>query len=710
MFRGPARGVWQASALAYALGLSRLNPVVFHLPEPEWKGGAGAPPPFRMEIAEEDLESAREAFERFLGDNHVGRVGRWPARGRKALLRDLGRRFGVSEAKLKRLLAEEPRTARQRRKAEKAKEGNGNGHGNGHGAAGEARIDDAAFLRAAAETLDGAPSGLRPDGCSFVFSGQDIEESVPFEPLRDAGPVSQFDAEALDYFGLPWMELTPRPAASVIKAALRHIWEHEAPKFRIEEAPLDDAEAFAALGMGRIGGLPELNSISTRALLRAAPPSSLIELAEMFRHSSAGAEAETGEGKPDLSASLPSALLAYWAAYLKARHGAAFMAASLTRAASSPKPLAILLRETRRLGLDILPPHINFSRFEFSPEHKGIRTGLSVVRQFGPIAYAELDRERQGRPFDDLVDLCRRTDSRILNHRTIGNLVKAGALDCFGSPRSHLLAALDAIFRDVRMEREKEEEIAGQPTLFDMNELERKIPGEDAQLDEMPEFSLEKRLRLEREAAGYFVSVDPFDFYRELTKQLKARPAADIRKSDIGRNAFIVGYIDAQETEGPLISESTVAALDCEGTIVRVARGARSCIGPSLACEGPVLMGAIGRRREKDLYWEVWTIHSMDDVWRLARQVERIILDPAGLDERRAREIADLLKSYRGTTKVVLDRTRGEAPRAGKIDGASTLFCPPVHLGLLAHLPASQIRILDGEGHAPKLPEAAILE
>ncbi|MCX7011240.1 MAG: hypothetical protein NTW86_01505, partial [Candidatus Sumerlaeota bacterium] len=710
---GPAQGVWLRSLAAYALRLSPLDPLEFHLPDPDWSASGEALPVYRLELAEDDVARARDLFAKRFGEERIARVGRYAPRRRVAVLRRLAKSVGASEAKLARLLAERPAAARRGKASGKSSDGNGNGHALEE----RLQIDDSAFLRRAADLLADHPERLRPDGQMVVFSGLDLRDAVPLVPLPDAGPTTQLDAEALDALSLPRVDRVPRPLMGVVALAARYVREQADSQFTLDPIPLDDAETYALLGTGQTNGMDELNTIGMKALLRASPPKSLIDLAALLQKRK-GQAPPSAEGAADLTLTLPTALLGYWAAWLKRRHPIAFMAALLSRSVGAPKRFAIALRETRRLRIPVLPPDVNLSRLEFAPERRAIRAGLSVVRHFGERVYAEFHGERLGRPFDDLVDLCRRTDPRIVTHRAVSNLVKVGALDRFGVPRAHHLAQLDQIFRDVKTEREESKE-SGQLTLFDLETLERKRPGSDVRLAEVPEFTREQMLERETEAAGYPISADPFEPYERLAAQLRARAPFDLRRRDVGQDLFVAGYIDSVEREGFPVDERSAAALDCEGLVVRVARGARSFLGEDLGgagaaccleCEGPALLFGEVKRQDQEIYLEARALYSLEDALEWSRAVRRMTLDVGGEDRRTIGWIADLLKAYRGETEVFVGEGRlAPSPHSAKLRGLKTLFCPPVYGELTQRLLPEQIRLEDQDGAAIRIPDPVIL-
>src|ERR1700731_3698321 len=106
------------------------------------------------------------------------------------------------------------------------------------------------------------------------------------------------------------------------------------------------------------------------------------------------------------------ALLSYQTGYLKAHYPAAFMAAVLSADMDHTDKVVTLIQECSEIGLEVKPPDVNSSRYEFAVGGgRTIRYGLGAVRGGGQGAVEALITEREARgPFLNLEDLCRRLD------------------------------------------------------------------------------------------------------------------------------------------------------------------------------------------------------------------------------------------------------------------------------------------------------------
>ena len=126
------------------------------------------------------------------------------------------------------------------------------------------------------------------------------------------------------------------------------------------------------------------------------------------------------------------ALVSYRAAYLKAHYPAEFMAAVLTNEGGFYDACAYV-EEARRLGVTILSPHINHSRYEFFAERlDAIRIGLMQVRGLSRTVIDRTMRIRKERMFESVHDFLARITPDLPEVET---LIHCGALDGLGPSR-----------------------------------------------------------------------------------------------------------------------------------------------------------------------------------------------------------------------------------------------------------------------------------
>jgi DNA polymerase-3 subunit alpha len=200
-------------------------------------------------------------------------------------------------------------------------------------------------------------------------------------------------------------------------------------------------------------------------------------------------------------------VIAVQTAYLKAHYPAEYMAALLSVWKNVTEKVALYVTEARSLGIQVLPPDINTSIYDFSiedlPEGPAIRFGLGAIKNVGQGPVDLILEARKAGPFTNLSDLTRRVDLRAVGKRALECLIKVGAFDRFG-PRLSLLQNLERIIAASASHFRAAE--AGQMSLFGVSEA----VSEDFILP--PPSGKEDRremLNWERELIGLYLSDHP---------------------------------------------------------------------------------------------------------------------------------------------------------------------------------------------------------
>lgn len=191
-------------------------------------------------------------------------------------------------------------------------------------------------------------------------------------------------------------------------------------------------------------------------------------------------------------------------AYLKAKFPVEYMAAFLSVEKGNSDRVAAGVAECRRLGIEIKPPDINHSGWDFTVEEAAVRFGLGAVKNVGEGPIQAILEARHDGPFENLDEFARRTDLRMVNRRALECLIRAGALDRFGH-RAQLLEGAGALLAaSARHHRAWE---AGQMILFEGG------PGVESggmmPLGKIPEIPRKEQLAWEKELMGVYVSEHP---------------------------------------------------------------------------------------------------------------------------------------------------------------------------------------------------------
>jgi DNA polymerase-3 subunit alpha len=232
------------------------------------------------------------------------------------------------------------------------------------------------------------------------------------------------------------------------------------------------------------------------------------------------------------------ALLAYQTAYLKANYPRHFMAALLTIESQNSDKVALYLGECRDLGVPVLPPDVNASRWEFAVEPEGVRFGLGAVKGAGEGAIRSIlqARDTLGGRITSLYELTEHIELRLVNKKVFESLIKAGTFDGLAPGgrdgylawRPRLLAALDRIMdHGGRHQRDREQ---GQSRLFG-GDTESRQP-EEAALPTVAAWSETEALAAEKEALGLYITGHPLQRYAEAISAAGGRRLADLTQSE----------------------------------------------------------------------------------------------------------------------------------------------------------------------------------
>ncbi len=230
-------------------------------------------------------------------------------------------------------------------------------------------------------------------------------------------------------------------------------------------------------------------------------------------------------------------VLAFQTAWLKAHYPIPFMASMLASVTGNQRKTAEYVDECRRMGIAVLPPDVNESGVSFTPVEGAVRFGLAAVKNVGAQAIEALKTAREERPFDSLLDLCRRVDLRVANKRVLESLLQAGACDTLQGHRAQLLAVLDETVDAALKWRKEREEL--QIELFGFEEVQNW----DVDLPEIRPFTQGQLLEFERELLGLYLSGHPLDEREAELESFGVERLFDLADAPDESNAVTAGMV-----------------------------------------------------------------------------------------------------------------------------------------------------------------------
>jgi DNA polymerase-3 subunit alpha len=219
------------------------------------------------------------------------------------------------------------------------------------------------------------------------------------------------------------------------------------------------------------------------------------------------------------------AIVAYQTAWMKWKYPREFMAALLTSVLDNSNKVAGYMEECSRLGIQVLPPHVNESDLGFTVSGEHIRFGLLAVRNLGRGLIRGLIAERErGGKYSSFYDFCKRMHGKDMNRRALESIIKCGALDGLGANRRQMLTSAQSVLES--LDEDKRRNLEGQLGFFDM--AESTVSNEGPDLPQVTEFPASELLAMEKEVTGMYLSGHPMAAYAGTAKTLHAARIGDI--------------------------------------------------------------------------------------------------------------------------------------------------------------------------------------
>jgi DNA polymerase-3 subunit alpha len=344
----------------------------------------------------------------------------------------------------------------------------------------------------------------------------------------------------------------------------------------------------------------------------------------------------------------------------------------------------------------VLPPDINESRQKFAGAGQAIRFGLAAIKGVGEAAAEAILAERARGPFQSFTDFALRLDSRLVNKRTLDALIGAGAFDSLGKNRATLAAASERVV--ARAVRTREEAESGQSNLFGGGGGSATGDAEPAADDfpELPDFSLEEKLKGEKEVLGFYVTGHPLTRFAEAVERFADARVGDLlsRLDKPVRVGGVLVNLKKQKIKKGMNEGKTMlkAVLeDMTGSVpVAIFASLYERVETWVKADLPVLVTGIPRESGPACELTVQEITPLEGISeRLARSMQ-IRVNLAFADETVLARLKDSLKSHPGTTPVSI-----RLIRPGEFE-ATLKAADSMRIALSPRL-TSEIRALAGE-------------
>jgi DNA polymerase-3 subunit alpha len=276
---GPGRGSAAGSVVAYALGITELDPLRYNLLFERFLN------PERVSLPDIDIDFCQERRDEVIayvtekyGTENVAQIITFGTMMAKAVLRDVGRALDVPYGEVDRIaklvpnrlnislehaIKEEPRLREI-----------------------EQQGGQMARLMNTAKALEGLVRHASTHAAGVVISPAPLTEYLPLYKGSKGEVVTQYAMEDIEHLGLLKMDFLGLRTLTVLHNTLRLIHDSHGTEIVLEDILLDDAKTYQLLSEARTFGVFQLESQGLRDILRKLKPSvfeDLIALVALYR-------------------------------------------------------------------------------------------------------------------------------------------------------------------------------------------------------------------------------------------------------------------------------------------------------------------------------------------------------------------------------------------------------------------------------------------
>ncbi|MEO2083249.1 MAG: DNA polymerase III subunit alpha, partial [Desulfurobacteriaceae bacterium] len=262
---GPGRGSAAGSLVAYAIGITDIDPLRFGLLFERFLN------PERITMPDIDVDICQEGRDRVIqyvrekyGEDKVCQIITFGTMQTKMVIRDVGRVLGLSPKEVDKLAKLVPSDAKSVEDAiEKAPEIK------------ELKEKDETINRllTIASRLQGLARQTGVHAAGVVIAPETLTDYIPLAKSKDGDITTQYDMGQIEDLGLLKMDFLGLKTLTIIDKTVKLIKEKYGKEIDISRIPLDDEKTFKLLQEGNTVGVFQLESRGMRNLMRRLKPS-----------------------------------------------------------------------------------------------------------------------------------------------------------------------------------------------------------------------------------------------------------------------------------------------------------------------------------------------------------------------------------------------------------------------------------------------------
>ena len=258
---GPGRGSGAGSLVAYALGITAIDPLRFDLIfERFLNPDRVSPPDFDIDFCQTRRGEVIEYVKQKYGAEQCAQIITFGTLGAKTIIRDIGRVLEIPLSncdKLAKMIPEEPGMTLA--KAEEA---------NPEFKQALKQDPDARQILPYAKVLEGLQRNQGTHAAGVVIGDTVLMDIVPLCRDKEGQPVAQYEMKPLEMTGLLKMDFLGLKTLTVIQEAVDLVKELHGVSIDPQTIPLDDAKTFELLNRGDTVAVFQVESRGMRDLLR----------------------------------------------------------------------------------------------------------------------------------------------------------------------------------------------------------------------------------------------------------------------------------------------------------------------------------------------------------------------------------------------------------------------------------------------------------
>jgi DNA polymerase III subunit alpha len=272
---GPGRGSGAGSLVAYATGITGIDPLRYGLIFERFLNPERvSPPDFDIDFCQARRGEVIEYVKRKYGADSVAQIVTYGTLGAKTLIRDIGRALEIPLPdcdKLAKMVPEVPGTTLEKAQRESVdfKEA--------------CRSSECAkAIMKFAPPLEDMPRQTGTHAAGVVIGERPLIELVPLTKDKDGNVISQWESGPLEEAGLLKMDFLGLKTLTVVREACDNVKRTQGLDLDPDALPLDDPKTYETLARGDTVGVFQVESEGMRDLLRQLQINKIEELIAMI--------------------------------------------------------------------------------------------------------------------------------------------------------------------------------------------------------------------------------------------------------------------------------------------------------------------------------------------------------------------------------------------------------------------------------------------